>query len=470
MELGRRRLRADERRSLDRAHERVQLAAEVQRVVRRACAPRASRAPRRSAVRRPASGRGRARASRSARGRVPPARRGRCACPPSSRRRSRRATVAAAPRSPRSCRSRPAPRCRGGSRESLPRRSRTCSHSRGCGGTRCRPDPPSRRAASPRATTRVPPPPPPASPRGSRGRAGTRRSAGPNASRSRAKAAASRYARRMIAAEPTAFSQREVLSTTPAAILKPSSSAPIGYASAPSNTISPVASARVPSLSLSLRIVKPFGRPSISRGTRKHADAARSLRSTLRARGDDELIGVRDRAEPLLAVQPPGPFAVTTHGPREVRAHVRAAVLLGEELRAALTAVVVRIQQWRQELLTQLVGAVEAERADQPRRAGDGARVAALARVGEQEEEARLLERLRRRGSPTPRLLARPPRTPGGSAHQSRPSSAPRAPARRRAGRPPARRQRRTPRAAPSRRTSARDRHPRRSPRGPHYR
>ncbi len=87
--------------------------------------------------------------------------------------------------------------------------------------------------------------------------------------RSRAKAAASRYARRITAAEPTAFSQREVLSTSPAAILKPSSSAPIGYATAPSKTISPVASARVPSLSLSLRIVKPFGLPSTVRGTRK---------------------------------------------------------------------------------------------------------------------------------------------------------------------------------------------------------
>ena len=50
----------------------------------------------------------------------------------------------------------------------------------------------------------------------------------PNAMRSRANAAASRYARRITAAEPTAFSQREVFSTTPAAILKPSSSAPIG--------------------------------------------------------------------------------------------------------------------------------------------------------------------------------------------------------------------------------------------------
>jgi len=50
----------------------------------------------------------------------------------------------------------------------------------------------------------------------------------PNAVRSRANADASRYARRITPAEPTAFSQREVLRTTPIAIRYPSSSGPIG--------------------------------------------------------------------------------------------------------------------------------------------------------------------------------------------------------------------------------------------------
>ena len=49
------------------------------------------------------------------------------------------------------------------------------------------------------------------------------------------------------------------------AIRKPSSTAPSAYAGAPSNSISPVASARVPSLSFSRRIVKP----PPERGTRK---------------------------------------------------------------------------------------------------------------------------------------------------------------------------------------------------------
>ena len=144
-------------------------------------------------------------------------------------------------------------------------------------------------------------------------------------------------------------------------------------------------------------------------------------------------------------------------------------MLLGEELRPALAAVVVRLQQRRQELLAQLVGAVQAERADQPCRAGDGTRVAALARMREQEEEACLLERLRAEDPRCPDGAARPPRTRGGTARPRRPSSALPAPAGRRAGRPPARRRRRTRRAAPSRRTSARDRDPRRSPRAPMY-
>ena len=97
----------------------------------------------------------------------------------------------------------------------------------------------------------------------------------------------------------------------------------------------------------------------------------------------------------------------SAHGTREVRAHVRPAVLLGEELRPALTGVVVGLQQRRQEAFAQLVGTVQPERADQPGRARDRARVAALSRVREQEEEPGLLERL---GAEDPR---RPDGAPG---------------------------------------------------------
>src|SRR5215204_636097 len=87
----------------------------------------------------------------------------------------------------------------------------------------------------------------------------------PNASRSRANPSATMVARRIRPADPSAFSQREVFNT-PTAVRKPSSSGPSGYAGAPSNSISPVARARVPSLSLSRRIRNP----PPERGTRKH--------------------------------------------------------------------------------------------------------------------------------------------------------------------------------------------------------
>ncbi len=74
----------------------------------------------------------------------------------------------------------------------------------------------------------------------------------------------------MMPVEPIAVSQREVLSTSPTAVLKPSSTGPIGYATAPEKSISPDAMPRVPSLSFKRRIVNPFGTPSTSRGTAKH--------------------------------------------------------------------------------------------------------------------------------------------------------------------------------------------------------
>ena len=70
-------------------------------------------------------------------------------------------------------------------------------------------------------------------------------------------------------ASPTAVIHRLVLSTMPTAVRNPCSTGPTGQASAPSKSISPEASPRVPSLSLSRRTAKPLGRPSTSRGTTK---------------------------------------------------------------------------------------------------------------------------------------------------------------------------------------------------------
>ena len=163
--------------------------------------------------------------------------------------------------------------------------------------------------------------------------------------RSRANAAASRYARRIIAAEPTAFSQRDVLSTTPAAILKPSSERTDRICeSAVEHDLSGGERARA-ELVLELADREAVG-PAVDRARHEEAaDAARALGSALRPRGDGELVGVRHRAEPLLPVQPPG--VAVPHCTREVRADVGAAVLLGEELRAALAAFVVRLQERR---------------------------------------------------------------------------------------------------------------------------
>ncbi len=75
--------------------------------------------------------------------------------------------------------------------------------------------------------------------------------------------------RRIMPASPTAVIHRLVLSTTPTAVRNPSSTGPTGQASAPSKSISPEASPRVPSLSLRRRRANPLGRPSSSRGTTK---------------------------------------------------------------------------------------------------------------------------------------------------------------------------------------------------------
>ena len=74
----------------------------------------------------------------------------------------------------------------------------------------------------------------------------------------------------MMPVDPTAFSHREVLSSSSTATWNPSATGPMGQPSAPSKSISADAMARVPSLSFKRRIRKPFGVvPSTLRGTRK---------------------------------------------------------------------------------------------------------------------------------------------------------------------------------------------------------
>ena len=128
-------------------------------------------------------------------------------------------------------------------------------------------------------------------------------------------------------------------------------------------------------------------------------------RRTVGTSRDDELVGIGDRAEPLLAREPPR-LAVTRRRDR-VGADVRAALPLGQELRAALRAVVVALEERRQEPFAQLVGGVSAQRPHEAGRADDGAGVPALAGVGQEVEEGSLLVRRRRDDA------RRPHRSPG---------------------------------------------------------
>src|SRR5207253_11077226 len=95
------------------------------------------------------------------------------------------------------------------------------------------------------------------------------------------------------------------------------------------------------------------------------ADPGRSCGSPAGPCGDGELIRIGDGAEPLLTGDPPD---VVPGGNRvdAVRAHVGAALDLRQELCAALAAVVVRVEQRREETRTQLIRPVPPERADQP--------------------------------------------------------------------------------------------------------
>ena len=123
------------------------------------------------------------------------------------------------------------------------------------------------------------------------------------------------------------------------------------------------------------------------------ADPARARGSATRPRGEQELVRVGDRAEPLLAGDPPG--LAFGHRLDAVGADVRSALHLCQELRSAVAAVVVGLEQRPQEPLLQLWRAVPPQGPDQTRRTDDGTGVAALAGVREQVEQRRLLERRR---------------------------------------------------------------------------
>ena len=139
-------------------------------------------------------------------------------------------------------------------------------------------------------------------------------------------------------------------------------------------------------------VLQPADREAASgAGNQEAADPARPFGGAPRPRRDDELVGVRDRAEPLLARDPPG--VAVRDRLDAVRADVRAAVTLGQELGATLGAVVVRLEQRRQETFAQLVVGVRPQRTDEAGGADDGTGMARLARVRELVEQRRLLAR-----------------------------------------------------------------------------
>src|ERR1019366_5521408 len=86
------------------------------------------------------------------------------------------------------------------------------------------------------------------------------------------------------------------------------------------------------------------------------ADPARARGRATRPRGDEELVRVGDRAEPLLAGDPPD--VAFGHRLDAVGADVGPALHLRQELRSAVAAVVVGLEQRRQESLLQLWRAV----------------------------------------------------------------------------------------------------------------
>ncbi|MEZ4239945.1 MAG: hypothetical protein R3F59_28100 [Myxococcota bacterium] len=109
--------------------------------------------------------------------------------------------------------------------------------------------------------------------------------------------------------------------------------------------------------------------------------AARAGRRTLGAGGDEEQVGVDDRAEPLLPDDAGGAVAGVLRDDR-VGAHVAAALDLGQELRADEVRVVVGVEQARHPVRTRV--ARVAERLDEARGAGHGAGVAGLAVLREE--------------------------------------------------------------------------------------
>src|SRR5262249_32736379 len=120
-------------------------------------------------------------------------------------------------------------------------------------------------------------------------------------------------------------------------------------------------------------------------GDEEAADPARAWGRPGWAGRDDELVRVRDGAEPLLPGDPPG-VAVRV-GPDGVCADVRTALRLREKLGGPRGG-----QEGWEEAVAELGVGVLAECAHEPGGAGNGAGVPALAGVGEHVEERGLLE------------------------------------------------------------------------------
>ena len=145
--------------------------------------------------------------------------------------------------------------------------------------------------------------------------------------------------------EPTAFSQREVLSNSSTATWNPSS--PRRWPAQGAVEIDLCRSEdSVPELVLQPPDAKAVGRrPSSVRGTRKHPDRG-CPSGALGAGGHGEKVGIGHRAEPLLAASSAKrPARSVGHGTRHVGSDVRSPLDLGEELRSPQAAVVVDLEE-----------------------------------------------------------------------------------------------------------------------------
>ena len=127
-----------------------------------------------------------------------------------------------------------------------------------------------------------------------------------------------------------------------------------------------------------------------------HEEASEPLSTaacSVRAGGHGEEIGVRDRTEPLFAVQQPDAI-LRCSGSRDhrVRTDVGAALDFREELSAAQAAVVVGLKETIQMGICQLLAPSSLQGAGQTGCAHGGARVSSFADMGEKVKESGLFE------------------------------------------------------------------------------